>query len=137
MKIGVISVNDKSTTLLARGGTEVFSANLSFQLANLGHEVYLFGSGDSSIEGVKIVSTTDENLWNLQKNFGTDTWDELKNIYHIRNMLVAKEYEDKIDIFHDNMSCSLSLAMHKMFSKPVVSSLHMPIEGIYRSEKIM
>ncbi len=136
MKIGVISVNDKSTTLLARGGTEVFSANLSFQLANLGHEVYLFGSGDSSIEGVKIVSTTDENLWNLQKNFGTDTWDELKNIYHIRNMLVAKEYEDKIDIFHDNMSCSLSLAMHKMFSKPVVSSLHMPIEGIYRSEKL-
>ena len=54
MKIGVISVNDKSTTLLARGGTEVFSANLSFQLANLGHEVYLFGSGDSSIEGVKL-----------------------------------------------------------------------------------
>lgn len=37
MRIGIISVNDKNTNLLARGGTEVFSANLSYQLAKLGH----------------------------------------------------------------------------------------------------
>lgn len=136
MRIGIISVNDKSTSLLSRGGTEVFSANLAYELSKLGHEVFLFGSEDSLVNGVQIISTTSESLQVIQQDFEKEKWDEIKNIYHIKNILVAKKYESKIDIFHDNMSCSLSLAMHELFSKPIVSSLHMPIDDIYISEKM-
>lgn len=133
MKIGIISVNDKSTNLLARGGTEVFSANLAYQLTKLGHKVFLFGSGDSIVDGVEVIGSTDENLYDIQQNFESKKWDEIKNIFHVKNILMAKKYEDYVDIFHDNMSCSLSLSMLEIFSKPVVSTLHMPIDGLYRT----
>lgn len=136
MRIGVISVNDKSTSLLSRGGTEVFSANLAHELVKLGHEVFLFGSGDSSVSGVEIVSTTNESLQDIQQSLKNEKWSEIKDIFHIKNMLMAKKYENKIDIFHDNMSCSIGLAMHELFSKPIVSSLHMPIDDLYLSKEL-
>lgn len=135
MRIGIISVNDKSTNLLARGGTEVFSANLSYHLAGLGHEVYLFGSADSMVDGVKIIPTTDESLWDMERVcLGNEN--QIKNIFQIRNVMVAKMYENQIDIFHDNMSCEIGLAMQGIFSKPIISSLHMPIDGIFSNTKL-
>ncbi len=135
MRIGIISVNDKDTNLLARGGTEVFSANLAYQLAKLGHEVFLFGSADSKVDGVKIIPTTDESLWEME-HACSGKGNQVKNIFQIRNVMIAKMYENQIDIFHDNMSCEIGLSMHGIFSKPVISSLHMPIDGVFCNTKL-
>lgn len=136
MKIGIISVNDKPTNILSRGGTEVFSANLARQLSLLGHEVYLFGSKDSYVKGVKTIATTDESLQEILEKENKIPLEDIKTIFHVRNLLIASKYQKEIDVFHDNMSSVLTLSLLDLFYKPVISTLHMPIETIYRSERI-
>ncbi|MFY7869142.1 MAG: glycosyltransferase, partial [Exiguobacterium sp.] len=56
MRIGLISVNDQPTTAMAPGGTEVFVTSLAKALQNRGHDVTVIASGDSYIEGVRLLA---------------------------------------------------------------------------------
>ena len=58
MNIGLISVNDKPTTKMACGGTEVFVSDLAEELVNRGHNVTIFAGGDSYVNGCTILNST-------------------------------------------------------------------------------
>lgn len=53
-------------------------------------------------------------------------------ILAVRNILTAKQYENEIDVFHDNSGSSIIASMLDLFHKPVVSTLHMPISLDYQ-----
>lgn len=140
MNIGLISVNDKPTTKMACGGTEVFVSDLAEELVNRGHNVTIFAGGDSYVNGCTIVNSTSHSLADIQNLAYDDYHTELSTseranigqILAVRNILTAKQYENEIDVFHDNSGSSIIASMLDLFHKPVVSTLHMPISLDYQ-----
>lgn len=140
MNIGLISVNDKATTKLACGGTEVFVSDLADELAKRGHKVTIFAGGGSFVNGCEIVNSTCHSLADIQKIAHVDYHIELSaeeranigQILAVRNIMTAKKFENEIDIFHDNSGSSIIASMLDIFHKPVVSTLHMPISIDYQ-----
>lgn len=140
MNIGFIAVNDKPTVALSSGGTEVFTATLISELAKKGHNIYLFASGDSYVEGAQLIKSTDISLSEIQNKLKDDEkWEMdwinremISNILSLRNVAMAKKYEDVIDIFHDNTASPIIGSSLDLLKKPVVSTLHMPITNIYK-----
>ena len=140
MNIGLISVNDKATTKMACGGTEVFVSDLAEELVKRGHKVIIFAGGGSFVQGCEIVHSTSHSLADIQKAAYDDYHTELSiseranigQILAVRNIMAAKEYENEIDVFHDNSGSSIIASMLDIFHKPVVSTLHMPI-SLYQS----
>lgn len=140
MNIGLISVNDKATTKMACGGTEVFVSDLAEELVKRGHKVIIFAGGGSFVQGCEIVHSTSHSLADIQKAAYDDYHTELSiseranigQILAVRNIMAAKEYENEIDVFHDNSGSSIIASMLDIFHKPVVSTLHMPISLDYQ-----
>ena len=54
MKIALVSTPSVSVPPRMYGGTELFVFNLASELVRRGHEVYLFATGDSHVEGVAL-----------------------------------------------------------------------------------
>lgn len=138
MNIGLLSVNNKPTSILAEGGTEVFTANLAEELIKRGNNVYLFGCNGSYVKGANNIPCTElsrmeiENVLKLHENVYLSS-DELQALYYIlclRNISFAKKYENVIDIFHDNTSSPVIQSILDILKKPVVSSLHMPVDNL-------
>lgn len=144
MNIGFIAVNDKPTVTLSSGGTEVFTATLISELVKKGHKIYLFASGDSYVDGAELIKSTEVSLSEIQSKLKVDEkWEMdwlsremISNMLSLRNVAMAKKYEDIIDIFHDNTASPIIGAALDLLKKPVVSTLHMPITNIYKFNPI-
>jgi glycosyltransferase involved in cell wall biosynthesis len=144
MNIGFIAVNDKPTIALSSGGTEVFTSTLISELAKKGHKIYLFASGDSYVDGAQLVKSTDISLSEIQNKLETDEklemdWinrEMISNMLSLRNVVMAKKYEDIIDVFHDNTASPIIGSSLDLLKKPVVSTLHMPITNIYKFQLV-
>lgn len=144
MNIGFIAVNDKPTVALSSGGTEVFTATLISELVKKGHKIYLFASGDSYVAGAQLVKSADLPLSEIQNKLKTDEkWEMdcmnremISNMLSFRNVVMAKKYEDVIDIFHDNTASPIIGASLDLLKKPVVSTLHMPVTNIYKFQLV-
>lgn len=140
MHIGLISVNDKATTKMACGGTEVFVSDLAEELLKRGHRVTIFAGGGSTVDGCEIVNSTAHNLAAIQQ-IAKDSYNielsaservNIGQILAVRNIMTAKQYEPEIDVFHDNSGSPVIASMLDLFKKPVVSTLHMPISMDYQ-----
>lgn len=143
MNIGLISINNKPTTKLSEGGTEVFTSLLAEELIKRGNNVYIFGSQNSYIDKAHNISTSlprneIEDLLQRKYNVSLNN-NELQNIYYmlcLRNISFAKKYEKKIDVFHDNTSSPIIQSVLDIINKPVISSLHMPVDNLRKYEDI-
>lgn len=140
MKIGIITVNDKPTNALASGGTEVFVSAFATELKKRGHEVILFASGDSDVEDISIVKSTETALDKIQGKIEKEKGDYISfidrefisNMLSLRNVVEAKKIEKKVDVFHENTGSPIVGAVLDLLDKPVVSTLHMPITDILK-----
>lgn len=145
MRIGIITVNDKPTNALASGGTEVFVTAFASALKRKGHEVILFACGDSFIEGIETVKTTEASLDTIKKKMEKEKGgfisikdrEFISNILNLRNVIEAEKHQNEIDIFHENTGSPIIGAVLDMLNKPVVSTLHMPITDILKSEDVL
>jgi glycosyltransferase involved in cell wall biosynthesis len=134
MKIGIIATSSKIVSLDAPGGTEVFCATLTQGLIKLGHEVLLFATKGSNIEGARLIVASDKTQGDVNKLFlsqyGRDLTTEEKSIVDInfsaRLLLKAKEFDDEVDVFHDNLSSFLTGSLSDLFHSPIITTMHMP-----------
>src|SRR5450759_5673851 len=110
MKIGIIATSSKIVDINAAGGTEIFCTILAQGLIKLGHDVLLFAPEGSYVQGAKLIVASDRTQGDVNKLFfsqyGRDLTTEEKNIIDInfsaRLLLKAKEFDNEVDIFHDN-----------------------------------
>ncbi len=139
MNIGLISSLSKPTTLETVGGTELFCALMAENLAKKGHKVFLFASAGSHIPEklVEIVPVCRNSMMDIKKNFlekyGRDITPEektkLSDSLEARLLLTIKQYENRVDVFHDNTSSPLTGSVSDLFSKPFVTTMHLPPQG--------
>ncbi len=136
MNIGLISVNDKPINRLTTGGTEVFTALLAEELIKRKHEVFLFASGDSEVKGAHMIPIVQHSYETIKKNF-TDSKNVISALLreriltsiNARTAFIAKQYEQRIDLFHDNTASPIIGSVSDLFNKPVVSTMHLPAVG--------
>lgn len=143
MNIGLISINNKPTSKLSEGGTEVFTSLLAEELIRRGNNVYIFGSENSYVDKAHNICTSisrNEIESYLENKYGVSlNNNELQNIYYmlcLRNISFAKKYEKEIDVFHDNTSSPIIQSVLDVLKKPVISSLHMPVDNLRKYEEI-
>lgn len=139
MKIAILSSLSQPTRLDTRGGTELFCSLLASNLAKKGHEVFLFATQDSYINEnlVKIIPVNQYSMINVKKNFYESlkrdmTADEKYKLIaslEARTLILAKQYDDQVDIFHDNTSSPLTGACSPLFKKPFITTMHLPPVG--------
>ncbi len=144
MKIGFIACTLKPTNILATGGIEVFISLMAKKLRDKGHEIIVFGSGDSQIEGVNLVRTSDFSLLEIQRQLELKENMELNftekftaaNSLNIRNIYCAKMYENQVDVFHENIPSPIFTSLWNLFDKPVISTMHAPVQRFLNYESI-
>lgn len=134
MKIGIIATSSKTVSIDAPGGTEVFCATLAQGLIKLGNEVLLFATEGSHVEGARLIVASERTQADVNKlffsQFGRDLTTEEKSIIDInfsaRLLLKAKEFDDEVDVFHDNISSFLTGSLSDLFHSPIITTMHMP-----------
>jgi len=145
MKIAIIGKLFASIQVTSAMGQERFIYYLSYLLAKKGHTVTLFASGDSRIEGVKIIPVIKKSFWKASKDpkkvlncesgrsYGErEAIGYLKTLYYLRNH--AKDF----DIVHDNSDNFEILGLHKfLVSLPLMSTLHLPPQYLVNLNKIV
>lgn len=143
MRIGLISVNDQPTKAMAPGGTEVFVTSLAKALQRRGHEVTVIASGDSYIEGVRLLAGSPLSFAAMQdqlrregKELPFSEKGAISNMLCLRNIAVAKANEEAFDILHENTGSGLISSIADVFSVPVVSTMHMPIGPLHNMPMI-
>lgn len=138
MKVGIISTNDKLTSLLSEGGTEVFCANLAYNLTKRGLDVTLFAAVHSNVNGVKIIETTEaiDKVIEQTDDLTAEGTQYVRDILQLRNIMLALKYEKDFDVIHNNMLSELSYAMVGNFSTPIVTSIHTPISFLMKNRNI-
>lgn len=120
----------------------MFVSLLAQKLAKKGHEVVLFASGDSRVDGVTLIKTTDHSLLEIQRRLQFREKVELSyfdreilsNQLNLRNIHYAKQYENRLDIFHENISAPIIDSILDIFDKPVISTMHMPVSDLLKCE---
>ncbi|MCL5407206.1 MAG: glycosyltransferase family 4 protein [Patescibacteria group bacterium] len=134
MRIAIIGKLFASIQITSAMGQERFIYYLSYLLAKKGHEVTLFASSDSRIEGVKIIPVIKKNFWKASRNpkkvlnceagraYGErEALGYLKTLYYLRN------HTKDFDIVHDNSDNFEILGLHKfLVDLPLMSTLHLP-----------
>lgn len=107
------------------GGTEKIIYLLCKELTKRGHEVFLFGSGDSKVN-CHLIPVVEKGFWYLKPKG--------KNYYLPRYALamveIAKKIEDlKLDILHDHLGF-WSFSFYGQKKKiPIVHTLHIPFKN--------
>lgn len=123
MRVGIIGTPAKPINLNSSGGTEVFCALLAQGLIKNNHEVYLFASEDSQVEGVKLIPVI-KNSASPKKDIPQEEKREVYQKLSTDLLRSAKQMEDKLDVIHDNTSTFLEGFGPSFFEKPIVMTMH-------------
>src|SRR5690606_5486650 len=117
MRIAQIGPIIESIPPTKYGGVERVIHALTEELVDMGHDVTLFASGDSSTSA-KLSSVYPKALRtaNLQDIYGA-------NQYTILNLAMAYSQQDEFDIIHDHTGF-YGLTAAAISSTPVVHTLH-------------
>ena len=113
------------------GGTERVVAYLAEELVRRGHEVWLYASGDSTIN-VPLIPGTPQSL-------RLKGLDHLGPVYHIPMLSEVYDNANRFDIIHSHLDC-LSFPLVRLAPVPTVSTMHGRLDlkemlPIYRSYK--
>ena len=102
------------------GGTELVVSMLTEELVRRGHDVTLFGSGDSETSG-KLVSVTPEALRTMGEP--ARRW----HAYDIRLLMELQKRRTEFDIVHNHMGWQ-ALPYLEAMDCPVVTTNHNPVK---------
>lgn len=114
---------------LKYGGTELIVSNLTEELVKRGHRVTLIASGDSKTNA-KLYPIFRQSLRN-DKKIGVDL--KIRDAYKLIGLAEAISFLNKhhFDIIHNHLGWRL-LPWQKLFSAPIVTTLHGPLNVKYQ-----
>lgn len=116
-------------------GQEKFTYNLAHLLAKRGHEVTLFTSSDSKVEGVKIVPVIKKSYWTASKKIPKEKislnlgrmYATRESIGYLKTLYYLRSHKHDFDIVHDNTDEYGIIGLHKfLVNLPLVSTVHVP-----------
>jgi glycosyltransferase involved in cell wall biosynthesis len=116
----MLSSNVERVPPIGYGGTELVVSMLTEELVRRGHEVTLFGSGDSETSG-KLVSVTDVAL--RARGEPARRW----HAYDIRLLMELQKRRHEFDVVHNHMGWQ-ALPYLEAMDCPVVTTNHNPIK---------
>ncbi len=99
------------------GGTELFIAHLAGALLRLGHEVIVYGNGESRLP-CEVRSLYPKGEWPIKSDIGSS----LKDLNH--TSWACRDAAGEVDVIHLNNAPGLSFS--RMLSQPVVYTIHHP-----------
>jgi len=121
LKIGQISPLNLPLPPKKYGGTERIIFWLCEELKKMGHEIFLFGTGDSKVS-CKLIPIIKKSLWENKKI------KEYAPYYALEMVTISQMAEKlKLDILHDHLG-PWSLTLYKKFKIPILHTLHVPFE---------
>ncbi|MBI3255453.1 MAG: glycosyltransferase family 4 protein [Candidatus Andersenbacteria bacterium] len=125
MKIAILSTIEESVPPVKYGGIEVVVANLAEGLVKKGHDVTLFGTGDSKTSA-KLVPLVPKAIRRLPEAKSTEIREMWKHISISQALSAIKE--EHFDIIHSHTSFYyVPFAMHA--AAPSVTTLHGSLEA--------
>ncbi|MBU6450574.1 MAG: glycosyltransferase family 4 protein [Cyanobacteria bacterium REEB67] len=120
MRIALLASNIDSIPPLGNGGTEQVVSLLADALVESGHDVTLFGAGDSRTQA-KLASVHDTAL-RSDRNVRVQDWPA----YEMRSLIKLQEMQDQFDVVHNHMGYQALPAMASL-NTPHVTTVHEPI----------
>lgn len=123
MKIAMIAPFEESVPPQKYGGTEVVVYNLITELHRLGHEIILYGTGDSNVP-CKLISIFDRSI-RTQEPFASDHKSREMAKFGGISKVISYLQKENFDIIHNHIGWRFSMFSH-LFSPPVVTTLHGP-----------
>jgi glycosyltransferase involved in cell wall biosynthesis len=117
MHIALVSPLFESVPPKLYGGTERVVANLCRGLRDLGHDVTLFASGDSEVDGCEVVATVPTSL-RLSAARRTDP-----AVFHTAQLAEVVRRAGEFDVIHNHMDF-FGLPLSALCDTPVVTTLH-------------
>ncbi len=123
LRIGQIAPLNLPVPPKKYGGTEKIIFALCEGLKEKGHEVFLFGTGDSKVS-CHLYPIMEKSLWSSKSKT------KESNPYYAYEMaFVAKKARElKLDILHDHLG-PLALTLYGQIDIPIVHTLHVPFKN--------
>lgn len=119
LKIALGATLHKKVQKNSTGGTEVFLYFLARELVKKGHEVTVFASGDSVVDGTLSGISNEEDINKMEQN------QRIFYGYQLLESSLIAQNQDKFDIIHINyFEPFLFTPFSKLIKKPVVYSVH-------------
>ncbi len=123
MKIAMLAPFEESVPPKKYGGTEVVIYNLITELVSRGHDVTLFGTGDSNVP-CKLVSIFPSALRSTAP-YSTHLSSREGAKYYGISLTLSELQNRAFDIVHNHNGWRL-LLFHQFIHNPLITTLHMP-----------
>lgn len=124
MKIAVLAPFEESVPPQKYGGTESVVYNLVVELVAMGHDVTMFGTGDSDVP-CKVIPIFPHTIRSIEPYASDMSMRDTAKFLGIGKVLEQLE-NGKFDIVHNNLGWRF-LFFAKCFEIPMVTTLHNPI----------
>lgn len=121
MKIGILAPLKRELSLDTKGGRPRIVYNVVEELVRRGHEVTVFGTGDSKISA-HLIAIAPEALYHLPQ---VENEFYRHMIYLSRMMQKMLEYKDSLDIVHNHLYPEvLPLLFANQINAPMLTTIH-------------
>jgi len=123
LKIGQIAPLNLPVPPKKYGGSEKIIDFLCQGLTKKGHQVFLFGTGDSNVP-CPVIEVVNKGLWSEKHHKESGPY------YGYQMAMVAQKAQElKLDIIHDHLGpVSLALYSHQLKNK-IIHTLHIPLHS--------
>src|SRR3954454_11966832 len=98
MRIAQVAPLVESIPPAKYGGTERVVAALAAELVALGHEVTVYASGDSDVDG-KLVPIVERALWKEDREVN-------EHLVHLAELTRVSREADQYDVIHSHVDCA-------------------------------
>ena len=129
MKIAMVAPFEEAVPPLKYGGTELVVYNIVTELVALGHEVTVFGSGDSKVP-CRLVPVFPQAVRTIEPYVSDMKAREAVKYLGIAKVVKALSAEP-FDIVHNHIGWRF-LLYHELIGQPVVTTLHGPMHLAYQ-----
>ena len=127
MKIAILSPFEEKVPPVKYGGTELVVYNLIEQIVAMGHDVTLFGTGDSRTSA-KLKAVFEESIRNLPECQDA----KMREIYKYIGVgrVISSLNKEKFDIVHNHIGWRV-LPYRELIKIPIITTLHGPLDASY------
>jgi len=142
MRIAIIGKLFAPINITSNMGMETFTYNLADLLVKRGHEVTLFASGDSRVDGAKVMPLIKKSYFGLNKKLSKDKksmgvgygYGGAEKRGYLKSLFYLRTHKYDFDIIHDNTDEIIGLSS-LLVDLPFVSTIHLPFEYLKDLEK--